>query len=321
VRISITSTLWATISASILCGCHKSESSARPSASASNTTQAQAAVELSPSQLNAIKIEPVGTYLFPIEKEAAASVSFDEDPGIVQAESTLVAAAATFESTGKELARVKELGVTNGIPQKELEQAIADHQTASAALKAARDAVRALGKTDAEVDEMVATGKITAAGGERRWLLANVIESDVPIVRTGQPVEAKVAAFPERVFKGKVSKVYGTVDPSTHRMAIRCEIEDPKEELRPGMLAQAIIRAEDAIKATAIPAEGVARESDGTMTAWLTTDRRRFVQKVVKTGARRDGRVQILEGLKPGELAVTDGAVFLNNMLNAPPSD
>jgi hypothetical protein len=42
------------------------------------------------------------------------------------------------------------------------------------------------------------------------------------------------------------------------------------------------------------------------------------VQKVVKTGLRTDGRVQILAG---GELAVTDGAVFLSNMLQAPPTD
>jgi cobalt-zinc-cadmium efflux system membrane fusion protein len=65
----------------------------------------------------------------------------------------------------------------------------------------------------------------------------------------------------------------------------------------------------------------VVREADGAMTVWVTTDRHRFVQKVVKVGLRKDGWVEILEGLQPGELAVTDGAVFLSNMLEAPPSD
>jgi hypothetical protein len=41
------------------------------------------------------------------------------------------------------------------------------------------------------------------------------------------------------------------------------------------------------------------------------------VQRTVKTGQRRDGEVQILEGLQRRELAVTDGAVFLSNMLEA----
>jgi cobalt-zinc-cadmium efflux system membrane fusion protein len=53
----------------------------------------------------------------------------------------------------------------------------------------------------------------------------------------------------------------------------------------------------------------------------VTTDRHRFVQRTVKIGLQQDGRYQVLEGLQPGELAVTDGAVFLSNMLNAPPSD
>jgi cobalt-zinc-cadmium efflux system membrane fusion protein len=63
------------------------------------------------------------------------------------------------------------------------------------------------------------------------------------------------------------------------------------------------------------------RESDGTMTAWVTTDRHRFVQRIIKTGLRKDDRVQILDGLQRGELVVADGAVFLSNMLEAPPSD
>jgi cobalt-zinc-cadmium efflux system membrane fusion protein len=65
----------------------------------------------------------------------------------------------------------------------------------------------------------------------------------------------------------------------------------------------------------------VVRESDGTMTAWVTTDRRHFKQRVIKTGLRNDGQVQVLTGLQRGELVVTDNAVFLSNMLQAPPSD
>jgi len=62
----------------------------------------------------------------------------------------------------------------------------------------------------------------------------------------------------------------------------------------------------------------VVREPDGSMTAWVTTDRRHFDQRVIKTGLRKDDRVQILNGLRRGELVVTDGAVFLSSMLSAP---
>jgi cobalt-zinc-cadmium efflux system membrane fusion protein len=137
----------------------------------------------------------------------------------------------------------------------------------------------------------------------------------------GQPVEVKVMAYPVRMFKGKVSKIYEAVDPNTHRVTIRSEIADPKNELRPGMLANFVIRIDGPLLATAIRANGVVREPDGTMVAWVTTDRRHFVQKIIKTGLRQNGQVQILDGLQQGESVVNDGAVFLSNMLEAPPSD
>lgn len=293
----------------------------RQPGSSSNAPAAEPFVELTPNQLNAIKIETVGSYLFRTEIEAVGSVSFGEDPAIVQAQSTVVGAAATFDLTGKELARVTRLGETNGIAPKEIEQATADHQTADAALKAARAALRALGITDAEIDETVAAGKIESAPPEQCWVAANVSETDSPLLRTGQVVQVKLAAFPEQVFDGKISRLYATIDPNTHRQLIRCAVEDPTNELRPGMLANVTIRIKDPIEATAIPAEGVVRESDGTMTGWVTTGRDRFLQRKLKLGLQTDGRYQVLDGLHPGEVAVTEGAVFLDNILNAPPSD
>jgi membrane fusion protein, heavy metal efflux system len=154
-----------------------------------------------------------------------------------------------------------------------------------------------------------------------KWMLASVPESEIAFFHLAQPVQVKVLAYPDRVFTGKVSKIYAAVDANTHRATIRSEIADARNELRPGMLANFVIRVQNPVEATSIPANGVVREADGTMTVWVTTDRRHFVQRVVKTGLRRDEQVQILSGLKPGELAVTDGAVFLSNMLEAPPSD
>ena len=359
--------------------------------SPSNSSQVDPAVDLSPSQLSSIKIEPVGTYQFPVEKETVGTISFADDlsvqvfppyqgtiiqafaelgmpvqkeqplytirsPDLIQAESTLIGAAATYELTTKELARAKDLYTTNvGVPQKELEQAISDQQTADGALKAARDAVRVFGKTEAEIDQMIGSRKIdpalvvrspisgqvtsfaappgllvqpgngtapyTVANVRIKWMLANVIESDIPLFRLGQRVQVRVMAYPKRVFQGKVSKIYAAVDPNTHRVTIRSEIADPKDELRPGMLANFIIRVDGPVEAIAIPANGVVREPDGTMVAWITKDRHHFVQRVVKTGLRQDDRVQILDGVELGELVVSDGAVFLSNMLEAPPSD
>ncbi|MDE3067857.1 MAG: efflux RND transporter periplasmic adaptor subunit [Verrucomicrobiota bacterium] len=289
-----------------------------------SNTPTETTVELSPGQLSAIQIAPVRTYPFPVEKEEVGSVSFAEDPAIVPAESTLLGAAATFTAASKQLARARELYQSKGVSQSELEQDIANEQTAEAALKAAQSALRALGKTDAQIDQMIAAGKIEpppAARGPTKWAVADVPEADIPLFRVGQPVGVKVLAYPNRVFKGRISRIDATVDPNLHRQTVRCEVADPKNELRPGMLATVVIQVHKPVESIAIPANGVVREGDGTLTAWVTTDRRHFTQKIIKTGIREDGEVQILHGPQPGELVVTDGAIFLDNMANALPSD
>ncbi len=312
-------------SALFISGCWHPANTAPPQDADSSGQQPGASVDLEPNQLNAIKIAPIETYPFPVEIEAVGSVSFDENPSVVQDESNLIAAAAAFVLNDKELARARALYASgSSVAQRELEQAISDQQTAGAALKAARDAVRADGRTDAEIDRMIADGKIdvtAAAGSITKWVEANVPESDSPLIRLGQPVTVKVEALPDRAFDASISKIYATVDPSLHTLMVRCEVADPQDELRPGMLASFTIQVKAPVESIALPMTGVVWNGDGTMAAWVTTDRRHFVQRIVKLGLQKDGRYQILDGLQRGELAVTDGAVFLSNILYAPPTD
>ena len=303
---------------------HPAPGATAPAQPAPAPQSTPATLELTPAQLNAVGIAAAEMRSFAMEKTAVGSISFDEDPAIVQAESTLVAAASTLELAAKEVARVRNLGTENGIAQKELEQAVSAQETAEAALKAARDAVRALGKSDAEIDRMIAARRIQsgAAGHERRrWALANIAESDSVLVHPGQPAALHVMAYPGRTFHGVVSKVYAAVDPTTHRVAVRAQVSDPANELRPGMLTDVSIRVREPIESPAVPANAAVREADGTTSVWVTTDRRHFLQRTVKTGERSDGWVGIVDGIKPGELVVADGAVFLSNMLQAPPGD
>ena len=98
-------------------------------------------------------------------------------------------------------------------------------------------------------------------------------------------------------------------------MLVRSEIADPKHELRSGMFATFVIRTGEPVRSPAIPLDGVVREGDGTMTTWVTADRRRFTKRTVKIGLQRDGYVQILAGVQPGDLVATEGALFLSNAL------
>ncbi len=272
-----------------------------------------------------------------------------DSPDLLSACSSLIAAAGVLDLTTRSLNRLKALYETRAVAQKDLEQTTSDHQTAEGALKAARAAVSIFGKTETDIDAIIKErkpdsrlvvkspidGRITArtaapglfvqpgsapapysvADTSTMWMLANVAESDVPDIHVGQEVKVKVMSFPGREFEGRVSMMNSAVDPNTHRMLIRSEIENPRHELRSGMFAQFVIKTGDPIRSLAVPLDGVVREGDGTMMVWVTTDRKRFTQRKVGTGAQKDGLRQIFDGLRAGELVATEGAVFLSNML------
>jgi cobalt-zinc-cadmium efflux system membrane fusion protein len=272
-----------------------------------------------------------------------------DSPDLVQAESTMISAAGTLNLTTRVLQRAKQLYAVQGVAQKDLDQATSDQQAAEGALQAARNALRIFGKTDEEMDRIAVDRKIdsvlkvrspirgrvtarNAAPGlfvqpgvvpapysvsdlSTMWMLASVAETDFPLLRLGQGVDVAVKAYPGRVFRATITNIGASVDPNTHRVLVRSEVRDPRHELRPGMFATFVIRTGKSMRSPAIPYSGVVRDGDGTMTAWVTTDHKRLVKRVVKVGLQEDGYWQILEGLKPGEQAATDGALFLSNAL------
>jgi membrane fusion protein, heavy metal efflux system len=361
-----------------------SATSAHAEASAAGDTGDPNTLNLTDAQLAAVKVEPVETREFPVEKEAVGSIDFNEDmetqvftpyqgkiialfasigddvkkgqtlftidsPDLLAAESNLIAAAGVMELTTRNLARLRELYKTLAVSQHDLEQGISDQQTAEGNLRAGRDAVRIFGKSDAEIDQIVADRKAdptlvvpspiegrvvqrNAAPGlfvqpgnppppyvvadiNTMWMLANVVEIDSPAFRLGQQVKVRLSAFPDRVYDGKVTTIGAMVDPNTRRVLVRSEINDPQHELRSGMFGNFVISIGAPVASAAVPLSGVVREGDGTQTVWVTADRRRFTRRTVKIGDQRDGYRQILEGLQVGELVATDGAVFLSNMV------
>jgi membrane fusion protein, heavy metal efflux system len=272
-----------------------------------------------------------------------------DSPDLLQAESNLLASAGILELQKRNLARVTMLLKSGGSSQKDVDQSTSDEQTAEGNFKAARNAVRIFGKADAEIDQILADRKVdstllvsspisgkvvtrNAAPGfltqpgtppppfqvadvSTMWMLANVIETDAPAYKLGQEVEVRVPAYPDKVFKGHVTNLSPMIDPNSHRQLVRSEIEDPEHLLRSGMFASFKIRIGAAVRSLAVPAAGLVREGDGTMTVWVTSDRRRFTRRTVTLGIQQNGWGQIIDGLKPDDTVVTDGAVFLSNKL------
>jgi membrane fusion protein, heavy metal efflux system len=343
-----------------------------------------ASVQLSDSQLASIQVGAVSDREFPIQKEAVGNIDFNEDmslqiftpyqgriiqtyadlgdqvkqgqtlftiesPDFIAAESNLISAAGVLEQTSSALERARKLYAVQGIDQNDYETAVANQQTAEGALRAARDAVAIFGKTESEIDRIVATrqvetalivkspisGQVTARNAapglleqpgnapapfsvadlSTMWMLANVPEADIPAYHVGQTLRVEVAAYPGRSFNGKVTAIGATVDPNSRRATLRSTIADPEHALRSGMFASFVIRVGDPVQAPAVPLNGVVREGDGTMSVWVVqSDRHQFKRRIVKLGLQQDGFDEILDGLRSGETIAVDGAILLSNM-------
>ena len=318
-RIAVPLTATVIAMAVALPGCGRASNTVKSSDSGggSNPSHPDGSMDLSPDQLNAIKIEPLGTYLFTVEKKGIGSIDFDNKLYFDNSLSLQVFP----PRPGKIIKTLVELGdeVQKGQPLYTIHSQDGLELAVRSPIDGQVTSVNA--SPGLQVEPGKAPAPYAVADVSTKWMVGNVLESDSSLFQVGQQVEVSTMAYPGRVFEGKIIRIYPTVDGNTHRVMMRSEIADPKNELRSGMLAEFAIHVKDAVEATAIPASGVVREGDGTMTAWVTKDRHHFSQRVIKTGLRKDDQVQILEGLKRGELVVTDGAVFLSNMLQAPPSD
>jgi membrane fusion protein, heavy metal efflux system len=148
------------------------------------------------------------------------------------------------------------------------------------------------------------------------YLVANVREVDAPLMRVGLPLEVHVLAYPSRVFKGKVSYVAPSIDPNTHRMPVRADVENPDGALKPGMFANFSIITGEASSAPAVPQSAVVYEGERAR-VWVAGEGDTLALREIRTGRISEGTVEVLAGLSAGEKVVTSGTVFIDRAARA----
>lgn len=276
---------------------------------------------------------------------AGATLATIEASEFVQAQNDLAAARAQLRLTSATAARRQELYAAQGASLQDLQQAEADHATAEAAQAAVENRLRILGRTDAEiaaleagapiaarvalrtplagvvVDRQAAPGQYVQAGGGTAlytiadtrtvWAIGNVPESEAPHVRRGQSVAIRVPAWPSRDFSGRLGYVAATVDPVTHRLTVRAEIENADGALKPEMLATLRIATSATLAVAAVPEGAVVHEGERAH-VWVVRDGDVIGLREIRIGRVDDGLVEVLDGLKAGERIVTRGSLFID---------
>jgi cobalt-zinc-cadmium efflux system membrane fusion protein len=143
------------------------------------------------------------------------------------------------------------------------------------------------------------------------WLIANVREANAGSVHLGQPVEVRVMALPGRVFHASVSWVAPSIDPNTHRLSVRADVENLDGILKPNMFATFSIITGEAATAPAVPQSAIVYEGDMAH-VWVAGADRTLSSREVRVGRTSEGMVEIRSGLSPGETIITRGTIFID---------
>ncbi len=142
------------------------------------------------------------------------------------------------------------------------------------------------------------------------WVIANLHEKDISLVRPGSAAAVTVPAWPGETFRGRLSLIGDIEDEATRTVKARIEIGNPQRKLKPGMYAEITLTAPVETRILAVP-ESAVRDVEGRQVVFVPGPNGTFVPRPVKTGRRSDGWVEVIEGLKEGDEVVTDGSFSL----------
>lgn len=263
-------------------------------------------------------------------------------PELAEAQAMYVSARAELEAHDRELARTERLVQLGSASRQELERTTAEHTSRRTAVQSAAARLRLLGLTDETVEHLgaghVATSAVlevpaplggivierpatvganvdpatplaTIADLSHVWVVADIYEADFARVRVGTPATIAVAAYPQLSLAGKVGYVDAQVRPDTRTAKVRVEVENPRQELKLGMLAEARFAVDPAGSAIVIPRRAIQTIGDRHVVYVADPGNdRELVERTVRLGDGTGEAVAVLAGLDAGDAVVSEGS-------------
>ncbi len=144
------------------------------------------------------------------------------------------------------------------------------------------------------------------------WLLADVFERDLEQVRLGQPANVRIDAYPDKVFTGKVTFVYPTVNPDTRTARVRVELANPRGLLKPSMYARVEFTSPRGQGQMLAVPDSAVLDTGTRQLVLIERGEGRFEPHPVKLGAHGDGYIEVLEGVKAGEKVVVSANFLID---------
>ena len=135
------------------------------------------------------------------------------------------------------------------------------------------------------------------------WVVADVFEQDLALVKTGSKAKVTLNAYPGQEFDAKVVYVYPTLKAETRTVPVRFEIANPRQQLKPAMFAQVEIPVMGKGKVLTVPNSAVI-DSGTRRIVLVQLGEGRFEPREVKLGSRSENYVEVMDGVKDGEQVV-----------------
>jgi Cu(I)/Ag(I) efflux system membrane fusion protein len=223
-------------------------------------------------------------------------------------------------------------------------------ESANSLVEASRDRLLLWGVTEEQLDELSQTGKVqdhmtiyapesgtvikkdvtkgqyvkeggmmyTIADMAHLWMMADIYEYEMGLIKLGQDVEITTAAFPGQTFAGEVAFIEPFLNEATRSLKVRVDVPNPDLELKPAMFVNATFKIplgkpdqKGTAEVLSIPRSAVLYTGLRKL-VYVEIEKGLFEAREIKTGYDTEGYVEVLEGLKEGDVVVTRGAFLLD---------
>ena len=144
-------------------------------------------------------------------------------------------------------------------------------------------------------------------------LLVGISEADYTKVKKNDSVEITVDAIPGRTFAGRISRIYPTIDPSTHTFTSEIQVANADHALRPGMYARVKVLF-GVNHSVTVPDNCIVKQQGSAIrSVYVLQEDNTVSERVVTLGRHFEEEYEILSGLGEGEKIVVKGQASLKN--------
>ncbi len=264
-------------------------------------------------------------------------------PELAEAQTQYLSLSAQLEAAHQELLRTERLVQIGAASQQELEKIQAEHTAHASHVEGARSRLVLLGMTEPGFKKLTSAREITATtivpapidgvvtermanpglnvGPSTKlftvvdlstvWVVGDLYEKDFPQVRVGSLAAVITTAYPDLVLKGRVSYIDPQVNPETRTARVRVEVGNPRAELRLGMFAEMQI-GETGSRVLLVPRSAIQNVADRQVVYLVDPKQRgRFTEREVRLGAGSGENVEVIAGVREGDVVVAQGSFFV----------